>query len=217
MVKDLKNFFALLPLYWFDVRTVLYFCARWFITSHTLIETILPRRGIIIDLGCGEGMLANLLALRAPARTVIGFDFDERRLAKARRAALRGKITNATFHIADALTYPLSDDIEAIVVYDVLHHISERADQEFLIKRIANKLLPGRFLIIREPVNDDRIKGPLNSIADRYLFYPGTAIAMRTVAEWTRLLKKNGFSVTAVRRTNHLSPFSARLLVAQKR
>jgi len=194
MVKDLKNFFALLPLYWFDVRTVLYFCARWFITSHTLIETILPRRGIIIDL-----------------------DFDERRLAKARRAALRGKITNATFHIADALTYPLSDDIEAIVVYDVLHHISERADQEFLIKRIANKLLPGRFLIIREPVNDDRIKGPLNSIADRYLFYPGTAIAMRTVAEWTRLLKKNGFSVTAVRRTNHLSPFSARLLVAQKR
>jgi len=39
----------------------------------------LPQRGVIFDIGCGYGLLSNYLALRFPARKVIGIDLDQKK------------------------------------------------------------------------------------------------------------------------------------------
>ena len=55
-----------------------------------LIEPFVPREGAICDLGCGHGLFSIYLALRSPARRIIGYDLDEveESAARARLASL---------------------------------------------------------------------------------------------------------------------------------
>ena len=43
-----------------------------------------PHDASVLELGCGYGLLANLLALEAPSRSVIGIDSEPSRIAVAR-------------------------------------------------------------------------------------------------------------------------------------
>ncbi|MBU6424157.1 MAG: hypothetical protein KGQ88_09005, partial [Chloroflexi bacterium] len=52
--------------------------ARWavhgraFLSDLARIEEYVPRHGFIVDLGCGDGLFANLLAETSPRRRVLG-------------------------------------------------------------------------------------------------------------------------------------------------
>lgn len=64
-----------------------------------LLDAHLPRDARVLDLGCGTGQLANLLALRG--RRVVGVDFSETSLAYAERLRARLAIETCTFRLAD--------------------------------------------------------------------------------------------------------------------
>lgn len=51
------------------------------------LDALVPRRGTIVEIGCGHGLIANYLALSSPERTVIGVDIDGRRVEMARSTA----------------------------------------------------------------------------------------------------------------------------------
>src|SRR3989344_3547087 len=104
-MRGLHNFFLLFRDYCISIRYTLYYTGRWFITPSTKIESLLPREGTIIDIGCGEGILDNLLALRAPNRRVIGFDLNARRVRVAESIKKKRGIPNVEFFVADALTH----------------------------------------------------------------------------------------------------------------
>ena len=73
---------------------------------------------LILDLGCGTGRFAELLAQRF-AGQVIGFDPSERMLQQARRKPNSG---NISYWKASAEALPLSDDCADLVFLSMVYH-----------------------------------------------------------------------------------------------
>lgn len=106
----------------------------------------LPREGVLVDLGAGEGLLGSYLHACGSAVTIVGFDMDESRIQRARAVAP----STDRYTVADARTAPLPASAAAIVALDLLHYLPE-ADQDALIARMATALAPGGVLLIRDP------------------------------------------------------------------
>jgi SAM-dependent methyltransferase len=117
---------------------------RWFGSPFAAVEPLLPREGTILDLGCGFGVMAACLALGAPHRRVIGLDVDAGKVARGRR--WYGHLPGVDLRVADLDATPLPST-DAVVVYDVLHHL---ADADTALARVARALRPGGMLVVKE-------------------------------------------------------------------
>ena len=62
------------------------------------VEKLVPKKGLVLDLGCGDGFLANYLAISGPERKVIGVDLNKDRIKHAQKG-----LTNTKFLHGDAL------------------------------------------------------------------------------------------------------------------
>lgn len=108
-----------------------------------------------LDLGCGNGRHAELLADRGAA--VVGLDVSRGLLAAAvRRAADRG--FEAAFVHGDAARLPFDDDSFATVLYvATLHHLRPRATRRGSLAEIGRVLAPeGRALVSAWSTAHDR-------------------------------------------------------------
>lgn len=112
------------------------------------VERALPLTGRILDLCCGYGTLALLVAERGPARHVIGIDIDAGRIAVARRAA--AGIPNVEFQVGDLLALP-RQPVDAILLIDSLHYF-RRDVQLQVLKSLRALLKAGDTLVLREVV-----------------------------------------------------------------
>ena len=116
---------------------------------HRATLALVPRGGRVVDLGCGAGQLALLLALADPGRSVTGLDRDWGRIARARQAATAaGRAACVRYLCADVRTAPL-DRMRAALLIDLLHSLPE-ADQDALLRRVARSLEPGGVVLVRE-------------------------------------------------------------------
>ncbi|TSC63492.1 MAG: Uncharacterized protein G01um101493_425 [Microgenomates group bacterium Gr01-1014_93] len=162
---------------------------------YEVVERILPEKGVVIDLGCGEGLLANYLALASLERKIIGFEIDPGRLERARKG-----IKNTTFKVGDIvnLSYPKGD---VYLLFHVLHHLPSEEAQEKVLKKIKEKLSSGGKLIIVEVYVETSIKYLAAWIADHFLvpwvfekrFF--TRVYFRGERQWKDLLKSLGYNV----------------------
>ncbi|WP_232850789.1 class I SAM-dependent methyltransferase [Nocardia acididurans] len=105
---------------------------------HNLIAEAVGEADSVLDVGCGEGMLAR--RLRRSASQVTGIDLHEDSIELAR--AQSGDIT---YLVADFLGYPFpSKSFDAIVSVATLHHM----DAVTALTRMAELLRPGGTLAI---------------------------------------------------------------------
>lgn len=102
--------------------------------SNVSIFAEIPEGATVLDLGCGAGMDSLIAAQRTgPAGKVIGIDFSEAMLGRARQGQTIAGIGNALFCRADAEHLPLPDDSIDVA----------------LVNGIFN-LNPARYMIFRE-------------------------------------------------------------------
>jgi 2-polyprenyl-3-methyl-5-hydroxy-6-metoxy-1,4-benzoquinol methylase len=118
------------------------------------LERHAPRAGAILDLGCGHGLVANLLALGGPARDVTGIDLDAQKIAAASRTI--GQRTNIHFAVADATTFR-GGPYAAITTADVFYLIPPAA-QRHLIAACYAMLAPGGLFLWKSQVRRPRWK-----------------------------------------------------------
>ncbi|WP_459555470.1 methyltransferase domain-containing protein [Lacunimicrobium album] len=98
----------------------------------------------ILDLACGDGYGANLLA--ANARSVIGIDIDPETIHHAQK---RYQHPNLRFLTADCRELPLDDaSFDLIVSFETIEHIH---DQEKFIREMRRVLRPDGVLLISTP------------------------------------------------------------------
>src|SRR5215471_12170980 len=116
---------------------------------HAAAMELVPPRGHVVDLGCGAGQLALLLAWSQPGRSVTALDRDWDRVARARRAAEKaGGEANVRFLVSDVRTAPVPGCRAALLI-DVLHSLAPH-EQDDLLRRTARALEPGGVMLVRE-------------------------------------------------------------------
>jgi SAM-dependent methyltransferase len=180
------------------------------------LEDLLPKKGTIIDLGCGDGFLANYLALAASERKIIGIEINKNRLKLANKG-----IKNARFILGDItkIKFPKAD---VILLVHVLHHLGSLKAQEELIKFCSKKLPKKGELIIVEIDRKPLIKYFFTYLIDTVLVpilfdkkFIDTHIKYRRLNQWIELLRNNGFS-SKVRLAHKGKPFSNVLIISKK-
>ncbi|MDP9371800.1 MAG: class I SAM-dependent methyltransferase, partial [Chloroflexota bacterium] len=111
---------------------------RVFLSDLRVLERHAPDTGPILDLGCGHGLVTNLLALGGPARDVRGIDIDADKIAAARRTVGGGPYA-------------------AITVADVFYLIPPEG-QHRLLASCARLLAPDGVLLWKSQVRRPRWK-----------------------------------------------------------
>lgn len=103
----------------------------------------------LLDIGCGLGLLGLYLRERGWRGDYLGLDFDESKIAEARRAA-NGE-TGLAFD--DGAAQKLPPFQGHVAVLDVLHYL-EYADQLALLREAAARVAPGATLVVRSVLRD---------------------------------------------------------------
>jgi ubiquinone/menaquinone biosynthesis C-methylase UbiE len=111
------------------------------------VARLIPPDGNVMELGCGQGLLVELIAERSSH--VTGVDFDTRKCAMARRR-LSGR-TNVSIVENDLISFlgvAESSTSDAIVLSDTLSSLPEN-DQERVLTEAIRCLRPGGLLLLK--------------------------------------------------------------------
>lgn len=193
-----------------------------------LLRGLIPDRARILDLGCGQALLAAwLLAAQEyrqskawhatwpePPRewTYHGIELMPRAVARAHQALY----SRARIELGDIRSASLSE-ADVIIILDVLHYI-DMASQESFLERVRVALSPTGTLILR--IGDAAAGMPfcISNWVDRtVLLMRGHAwvrLNGRCLGDWMDLLKRLGLNVTAIPMSEN-TPFANVLLVAR--
>jgi len=135
--------------------------------SNLGITAEIPQGSTVLDLGCGAGLDALIAAKRSgPEGKVIGIDFSEPMIERARSAALDARLQNIEFHAADAAALPVPDrSIDVALVNGIFNLNPQR---EAIFRELARVVRPGGAVFAAELVLKD----------------PGTSQIEQTPANW---------------------------------
>jgi SAM-dependent methyltransferase len=98
----------------------------------------------VVELGCGNGLGAELIAGLAP-RSYIGLDVMPEQIALAEKRNLPG----ARFRVGDASAVDLPDACaDVVVIFGILHHVERWREAIAECRRL---LRPGGVLVVEEP------------------------------------------------------------------
>jgi 2-polyprenyl-6-hydroxyphenyl methylase/3-demethylubiquinone-9 3-methyltransferase len=159
--------------------------------------------GKILDLGCGHGLLAALLALDRPDREVIGVDPDERKIKWARTGP--GSLPNVAFRVGvvEDLSPEFDGFADAVAVADVLYLLPVEQWARFV--RSCRRLIKPTGILLLKEAEANRSWKSLKCLLQEQLMVRvlkktrgsgGLALKPRSFID--RLLRENGFAVREV-------------------
>lgn len=189
----------------------------------------------VVDIGCGQGLLASLLREvdrldaaghwptawpAAPAGTAYtGLELMPRDVQRAESALAQDTATtraSARFVCADMVDAELPP-CDVVVILDVLHYV-DHAAQERVLLGVRRALAPGGRLLLRVGDVAQRRGFAISQWVDRVVtLVRGHRVAPvwgRSVAEWSALLHGLGFAVQPLPMSRG-TPFANVLLVAE--
>ena len=169
----------------------IYFKLRPLIIPFGIIEKHVPKKGTIVDLGCGFGIFANFLATQSDDRKVIGIDLNEKRILLAKK--IFGSLSNLDF-ICSNITDTKIPKANSITVVDVLHHIPSLELQTNLLRECNSVLSEGGKLILKDLDTKPRWKYVWNLIHD-YIMTRGEPVLYQNQSTVEKLLKNTGFEL----------------------
>jgi SAM-dependent methyltransferase len=110
--------------------------------SNVSVFAEIPSGSTVLDLGCGAGLDALIAARRTgPEGKVIGVDFSDSMLARARNAAGEAAPLNVEFHTADATRLPVSDSAIDVALVNGIFNLNPNRDGIF--RELARVVRPG--------------------------------------------------------------------------
>ena len=115
----------------------------WFGTH--LVPTVLPQlEGIVaklesgaqvIDVGCGAGGAALLIARTFPASQVRGYDISRFALDRAEQRLADEGLSNAAFHDPRESSIPADGSVDLVLTFDCLHDMTDPSGMAAAIRR----------------------------------------------------------------------------------
>lgn len=118
---------------------------RAFLSDMALIERFVPRKGFIVDLGCGHGLFACLLRETSDTRRVLGIDLDAKKIEIARVAIEDTQWLR--FEVGDIVAQP-PPKCDTVTIVDVLYLLPFE-EQERVLRNAASALGEAGPLIVK--------------------------------------------------------------------
>ena len=173
-----------------------YCWGRFWILRQRFLDEVgqyLPRRGRVLDLGCGFGLFSLYYASVLPAIEIEGLDLNPRRIAMARKAAERLGLRNARYEVGNATDFRGGRVFDAAYMLDIIHHIAPETVRP-LLEQMAKALPAGGRLLIKDVDTRPAWKRWFTHALDR-LMDPGTPVRYWGGEELQGLLEEIGFTV----------------------
>ncbi|KAJ8302206.1 hypothetical protein KUTeg_021193 [Tegillarca granosa] len=103
-----------------------------------------------LEVGCGSGILANALAKRNPNATIIGIDYADESLRKAKLHAKNENLKNVEYYGHDITSLPVewTNRFDLVLMFDFLHDTSDPVKCVSEMKRV---LMKDGLLVIADP------------------------------------------------------------------
>ena len=137
--------------------------------SNVAVFADIPPDARVLDLGCGAGLDA-IIAARSvgAAGWVIGVDFSQAMLQRARQGAAQAGLDNAVFYRAVASNLPLADAVIDVALVNGIFNLNPQRDAIF--RELARVVRPGGAvygaeLVLREPLPAEARQGKVNWFA----------------------------------------------------
>lgn len=118
--------------------------------NYQLFHELIPAKARITDIGCGYGMMSNMLHLLSKERKIVGLDYDQEKIKVAQEGYL--KTPKVQFKVADASHQELPKS-EVFILSDVLHYLTQE-EQKRLLEHCLEQLALGGMLLIRDGDSD---------------------------------------------------------------
>jgi SAM-dependent methyltransferase len=113
----------------------------WWVEGTDAFVSMLPKRALVLDIGCGAGVKSKYLSEKGLA--VIGADFSEKMIEIAKR-----EVPTGDFRVADITNLStIPETFDGIFAQAVLLHIP-RADASAVVSGLAQKLKNGGYLYL---------------------------------------------------------------------
>jgi 2-polyprenyl-3-methyl-5-hydroxy-6-metoxy-1,4-benzoquinol methylase len=158
--------------------------------SETLIEGTLPivpglverlEGGITAaDIGCGHGIVLNLMAQAFPNSRFMGYDLSEEAIAAARTQAESWGLDNVRFEVNDATRFVEKDRYQLITAFDVIHDLAHPAE---VLKNIYRALEPGGIFLMVDPAASSHLHENLEHPMGPFLYTVSTMHCMTVSLE----------------------------------
>jgi 2-polyprenyl-3-methyl-5-hydroxy-6-metoxy-1,4-benzoquinol methylase len=158
--------------------------------SETLIEGTLPivpglverlEGGITAaDIGCGQGIVLNLMAQAFPNSRFMGYDLSEEAIAAARTQAESWGLDNVRFEVNDATRFVEKDRYQLITAFDVIHDLAHPAE---VLKNIYRALEPGGIFLMVDPAASSHLHENLEHPMGPFLYTVSTMHCMTVSLE----------------------------------
>ena len=168
----------------------IYSIFRSIILPVSKIESLLPKKGIILDVGCGYGFTSIFFALKNKNRKIIGSEINEKRVLIAQKIST--SISNVSFKTADLIDKNKTS-FDAILAIDLLHHINSSQKDSFL-QDAFSKLKPKGILIIKDINTQPLFKYWWNYFHD-LVMTKFSKLYFLSSSEIKNLLIKNNFKI----------------------
>jgi 2-polyprenyl-3-methyl-5-hydroxy-6-metoxy-1,4-benzoquinol methylase len=193
------------------LKAYLYTQIRWRLCPFLTIAKHIPDEARVLEVGCGVGMLSNLLHLRNDTTTVVGVDLNADRIKSA--SATIGARSGIAFHHGNALAIAAQYPFDTITMTDFLHHLTYE-EQEDLLDQLIDKLPENGRLIILDIVETPKWKHAFADRIDRLLNH-GQISLFRSRENWIDLLARKGLKVSTETADKRL-PLSVMIFNASK-
>ena len=179
-----------------NMHVKLYVGARSRLLKLNYYLQFLPHAGLIVDVGCGYGVLANYFSLNLPENQIIGIDLNSKRIAVASQTV--GKRRNIKFISHDAVKWSWPK-CSGIIMTSFLHHIPP-SNQKMVLDKAGQSLEKGGVLLIAEVDPDAKpvYRYWSSYLSDRIL-YPASKSYFGTSEYWCGILDKPGFTLETLR------------------
>ena len=194
---------------------------------------LVPDNARILDIGCGQGLLASWLhaahTLHAAGdwpgqwpvapkpRSVYGIELMPRDVARA-RAALHDVRDKVMFTEGDMCTTDF-DKADVVVILDVLHYVNMAA-QDDVLRRVRDALAPRGTLLLRVGDANAGLPFKVSQWVDHVVIFVRShrhvRLYCRPLSAWKSALSELGFEVTPMP-MHQGTPFANVLLVAKLR
>ena len=137
----------------------------WVDLSPALKEIMTSPGTQIADIGCGQGISTRSMAFNFPNAQVLGVDYHDESIEKAKKEIAASKLTNADARVIDSHKWADEEEQESydvVTMFDCFHDMS---DPEGVAAEALKALKPGGKIFLIEPYStkSDATKDKLSS------------------------------------------------------